>query len=304
MDSSPYGFMKLGIVLFKAFPEIEFGSGSYLEALRRIAADDFWTAVEVGWMKDVRIRNEARRIIEESHLDVYYATQPAILSQKLNLNSFDPLERKKAVAAVRNGIEEAYFLGARWVRVLSGKDPGPEKREEAKKLLTDSLHQICDYAVSWGANITLKIFDRDVDKQALVGPFAEAAAVARDVKRDHDNFGLLVDLSHFPLLREKPEEAIPLVRQYFVHSHIGNCVVRDRKHPAYGDLQPRFGVEGGEIDVGEVSQYFRLLLDIGFLNQKDRPAVSVEVRPMLAGETSELTIANAKRVIKEAWALA
>lgn len=38
------------------------------------------------------------------------------------------------------------------------------------------------------------------------------------------------------------------------------------------------------------------------LNPENRPVVSIEVRPLLAEEYSEAIIANAKRVIKEAWA--
>jgi hypothetical protein len=37
------------------------------------------------------------------------------------------------------------------------------------------------------------------------------------------------------------------------------------------------------------------------LNPQNPPIVSFEVKP-LAGETSEVIIANAKRVLKEAWA--
>jgi len=44
-----------------------------------------------------------------------------------------------------------------------------------------------------------------------------------------------------------------------------------------------------------------VLLDIAFLNQQNPPIVSFEVKP-LAGKTSEVVIANAKRVLKEAWA--
>jgi hypothetical protein len=70
----------------------------------------------------------------------------------------------------------------------------------------------------------------------------------------------------------------------------------------YGDLQPRFGVPGGELDTADVRDYFKLLLDHNLLNPDDKPVLSVEVRPLLAEESSELIIANAKRVIKEAWA--
>ncbi len=78
--------------------------------------------------------------------------------------------------------------------------------------------------------------------------------------------------------------------------------MRQRRHPAYGDLQPRFGISGGEIDTPEVRDYFRLLLDLNLLDPVNKPVVSVEVRPLLAEEYSEAIIANAKRVIKEAWA--
>src|SRR5574340_811056 len=88
-----YAYTKVGIVHFKAFPGIERGEGPIVETLARIAEDDFFTAVEVGWMRDPRVRNEARKLMEESHLAVYYATQPAMLTQKLSLNALEPAER-------------------------------------------------------------------------------------------------------------------------------------------------------------------------------------------------------------------
>lgn len=306
MDSSIYRHMKVGIVHFKAFPEATQGTGPTVETLTRIAEDDFWTAVEVGWIKDPQVRARARKVLEASHLEVCYAMQPAMFSQKLNLNSLDRGERKRALNQAMNCLKEAYDLGARWVRVFSGKDPGPEQRGEAKKALVDSLCQIARANEDFGEEmgLTLKVFDRSIDKEFLLGPFAEVAEVVAEVRRDYPDFGVLADLSHFPLLGEKPAEVIPLVLDCLKAVHIGNCVFRDRKHPLYGDLQPRFGVPEGEIDMEDVRDYFRLLLDFGFFNEATRPVCSVEVRPLLAEETSELIIANAKRVIKEAWALA
>lgn len=304
MIGSIYGYTKVGIVHFKAFPRTERGEGPIAETLTKIAEDDFFTAVEVGWMRDYRVRNEARKLLEEAHLAVYYATQPAMLTQKLNLNALDPAERRRAINQVKNCIDEAYDLNARAVRLIAGKDPGDEKRPEAMKLLVDSIHQICSYASEEGEiQITLKIFDRDIDKENLIGPFEDALAIAQEVSREHPGFGLLADLSHFPLLREKPEEAIPPIKDYLKHVHIGNCVMRDRRHPAYGDIQPRFGIPGGEIDTEEVADYFAVLWDNGFFDQKEMPVVSAEVRPLLAGEKEEVILANAKRVFREAWAI-
>ena len=131
MDTfSIYRYMDLGIVHFKAFPQVVNGEGPVVETLKKIVEDDFWTAVEIGWMKDVKVRNEARKLLEVSHMKVCYATQPRVLSQKLNLNAFDPGERKKALNGVKSGIDEAYHLGASCVRVLSGnrQDDMPSTR--------------------------------------------------------------------------------------------------------------------------------------------------------------------------------
>jgi sugar phosphate isomerase/epimerase len=305
MIENIYQKMRVGIVHFKAFPGIETGEGPIVETLQKICEDDFWTAIEVGWMKDFRVRNTARHLLDQSHLSVAYATQPRILSGKLNLNSFDARERNVAIGAVKNCIDEAYDLGAEVVRLIAGKDPGDEKREEAKKLLVDSLHQIMEYGKQEGRmNFTLKIFDRDIDKMNLIGHFADALDIARVMRPDYPNFGLLSDLSHFPLLKESAAEAIPTIKDYLDSAHIGNCVCADRRHAAYGDIQPRFGLPGGEIDTQDVVEYFEILSDNGFFDRGERPIVSAEVRPVLAGEISEIILANAKRVIRDAWALA
>ena len=301
---SIYRFLKLGIVHFKAFPEIVRGEGPIVETLRTIVEDDFWTAVEVGWIKDIKVRNEVRELLATSHMEVCYACQPRMFSNKLNINHFDAGERAKALGMMKNGIDEAYDIGASVARVFSGTHPGAEKHEEAKKILIESLMEVCEFTKSQGdIRLYMTVFDLDIDKCFLIGTFEDAAEVAAAVCKEYDNFGVLADLSHFPLLREKPEDSIPLVKDFPMHFHIGNCLFKDRRHPTYGDRQPRFGIPGGEIDTPEVRDYFRLLLDLGLLNPEDRPVVSAEVRPLLAGESSEVVIANTKRVIKEAWAL-
>ena len=303
MQDSMYGYMKPGLVHFKAFPELMQSHATYVETLRTICEDDFWTAVEIGPCKDTRDRDIARKMLAVSHLTVAYATQPTAFPMKLNPHAFDPAERKRVLHIIKKCVDEAYEFGASFFRISSGKDPGDEKRPEAKKYFIDFLYEICRYTKQHGDMVvTLKIFDRDIEKEFLIGHFADAAEVARPVADEFDNFGLLSDLSHFPLLKEKPEKAIPLVKDFFLHFHIGNCVVEDRKHFLYGDLQPRFGVPGGSLDTKDVCHYFKVLLKHGLLNKDNPPIVSAEVRPLLAEETSALIIANTKRVIREAWA--
>lgn len=49
-----------------------------------------------------------------------------------------------------------------------------------------------------GMSVELEVFDFDMDKAALIGPAPYAARFAADMRTTHNNFGLLVDLSHFP----------------------------------------------------------------------------------------------------------
>ena len=302
MQDSIYKFMKVGLIHFMAYPQVMKGEGPILETLQKIAEDDFFTAVEVSWMNDAQVRQKAKKLLEVSHLTVAYGAQPRLLVKKLDLNSLDEAERREAINEVKAAVDEAYEIGAKGLAFLSGKDPGGDERKQALKLLVSSIKEICGYAKSKGdLGIALEVFDQDIDKKCLIGPAKDARIVAEEVRREFANFGLMVDLSHLPLLRETPKQAILPVKDYLVHAHMGNCILKDKEHPGYGDQHPRFGIKGGENDVKELVEYLKVLLDIGFLNPENPPIVSFEVKP-LADESSEVVIANAKRVLKEAWA--
>lgn len=304
--NEPYlKYFDLSIVHFMAYPEAIGGDGPIIETLTEIAADPFFTAVEVGRINDEKSRKEAAKLLEQAHMRVGFGAQPILLAGNYNLNSPDENERKKAIDAVKEGIDQAYELGAERLALLSGPAPQDDsKRGEQIELLCDSLNQICAYAESKGSpGITLEIFDPDIDKKALIGHTQDAAKVAEAVKGERPSFGVMVDLSHLPLQRETAHEALSAVADHLVHAHLGNCVMKDPNHPAYGDQHPRFGIEGGENDVPQLVEFIEALFAVGFLDGRKKPFVGFEVKPQ-AGESSQLVIANAKRVFNEAWARA
>jgi sugar phosphate isomerase/epimerase len=145
----------------------------------------------------------------------------------------------------------------------------------------------------------LEIFDHDVDKKALVGTCATAAAVARAVRRDFDDFGLLHDLSHVYLCHEEPAEHFPLLREHLVAMHMGNSV-SDRGHPLFGDTHPLFGMPGSDSGTAELRGFLRVLFDIGFLRPGRRPVCAFEIKPP-AGVSPQTAIANMKRTWHQAW---
>jgi hypothetical protein len=75
-------------------------------------------------------------------------------------------------------------------------------------------------------NVELEVFDFDMDKAALIGPAPYAAQFAADMRTTHNNFGLLVDLSHFPTTYETSRFVVRTLRPYITHFHFGNAVVK------------------------------------------------------------------------------
>lgn len=300
MIESMHKYMKVGLIHFMAYPDCMKGTGPIEETIRKIALDDFFDAIEVTWIQDPTIRCKAKKIFETSHLTVGYGAQPRLLTTGYNLNDLNEEGRLTALKTMKEGIDEAYEIGAEGMGFLSGKYPG-DRKEEAYQALVKSVKAMCAYAKSKGnLNILLEVFDYDVDKKSLIGPAALARRFSEEIRREYDNFGLMVDLSHIPMLHETIEESLIPVKDYILHAHMGNCVVKDPSLPGYGDSHPRFGFPGGENDVDELTAYLKVLMDIGFLSGERRPIVSFEVKPF-GDEDPDLVVANAKRVLQLAW---
>jgi len=296
-------YARIGIVHFMAYKACIGGEGPIVETLEKIATDPYFQVVEVSHMKDATVRAQARDLLKSAHMDVAFGAQPILLMNKYNINSPDATHRKEAIAAVKTGIDQAEELGSSGCALLSGADPGDEAREAGLDLLVDSLSQLCEYAGAKGMDIALETFDRlPFGKNCIVGPNALGVEVSNRLRRQYPNFGLLLDLSHFPLQGESTAYSLNIARDHIVQMHLGNCVMTNPDHPAYGDNHPRFGCEDGENDVPEVVEFLKELLNIGYLDPEKRPILSFEVAPM-PGESSEVIIANSKRVLDEAWAL-
>ena len=292
-----------GIIHFMAFPATIRGEGPILETCRQIVADDFFEVIEISWIKDPTVRAKVKALLASAGVEAKYGGQPRLLSQKLDLNSADEAARQRAIDEIKHAVDEAAELGLRDVGLLSGADAAPAQRPAAMDRLENSLVQLCRYAAQFGCKIVLEVFDRDIDKKCLVGPASTAREIAERVKRSCPNFGLMVDLSHIPLLAETPVQALQPVREHILHIHIGNAYFTDRQDPAWGDQHPRFGYPGSANDVPEIVAFLRELFVIGYLRTDGtrRGAVSFEIKPV-GDEDSTVMIAAAKRKLLEAWA--
>ena len=302
MTESIHRYAKIGLIHFMAYPSTIKGEGPIEETIRKIAIDEYFDAIEITWINERETRKRVKKMLDSAHLTVAYGAQPRLLTTGQNINDLDESKRQITVANLKEGIDEAYEMGAVGFGFLSGKYT-EDKKEDAYQALVNSTKEICAYAKAKGnLKIALEVFDFDIDKCSLIGPVDLAKRFAEEICAEFDNFGLMVDLSHLPILHESARQSLIPVKDYIIHAHMGNCLMKDKKDPAYGDAHPRFGYPGGENDVEELTEYLKVLMEIGYLDPDNRRILSFEVKPV-GDEDPDIVVANAKRVLNSAWAM-
>ena len=302
MEKSMRRYMRVGTILHVSYKQLGSGEGPILECLKKIVTDPYFEVVEVAHMKDAEVRKAAADMIARGHMTSSYGGQGRMLGAGLNINDLNEEGRRKALASLKEGIDEAYEMGVEDFAFLAGRYE-EETKEESFQALLKSTRELCEYAKSKGdMPVLCEVFDYDIAKKSLIGPVDMVKRYAETICAEYDNFGLMIDLSHIPMLHETIEESLLPVQQYIRHAHMGNTVIKSPECPAYGDEHPRFGFPNSENDVEELAAYLRLLLKIGFLNEKKRPIVSFEIKPF-GEEDPEVCLANAKRTLDLAWEL-
>ena len=297
MKDSIHKYFQIGTIQWMSHPPADY---EVLESIKTICCDDYFDVLEVTQMKDEAVREKARKMLEQAHMRVCYGAQPRLLGTGLNPNDIDEEGRLKAERTLLEAVDEAEYLGAGGIAFLAGKWEEKTK-EESYVQLKKTTKRVCDYAAEKGMAVELEVFDYDMDKAALIGPAPYAAKFAADMRCMCSNFGLIVDLSHFPTTYETSKFVIQTLRPYITHFHIGNAVVK-KGCEAYGDQHPRFGYPESANDTEQLLEFFKVLKEEGFLN-KDQPYVlSFEVKPW-KGEDGDLVLAGTKRVINRALAL-
>ena len=290
-------YFQVGTIQWMTHPPVNY---PILDSVKTICCDEYFSALEITHIEDQETKDKVRDMLAQSHMKVCYGAQPRLLGPKLNPNDLDEEGRKKAEAVLMDSIDEARYMGAKGIAFLAGKWE-PETKDQAYAQLLKTTRAVCSYAATKGMMVELEVFDFDMDKAALIGPAPYAARFAADMRTTHNNFGLLVDLSHFPTTYETSRFVIQTLRPYITHLHIGNAVVKEG-FEAYGDQHPRFGFPDSANDTEQLVDFFTVLKEEGFFNKDNPYVLSLEVKPW-ADEDGDIILANTKRVINRAWAL-
>lgn len=84
MKESIHKYMKVGIIHFMAYPSTMNSEGPILETVRKIAADDYFDAIEINWIKDPNVRRQVKNMLDTARMTVAYGSQPRHLTTSLN----------------------------------------------------------------------------------------------------------------------------------------------------------------------------------------------------------------------------
>jgi sugar phosphate isomerase/epimerase len=274
-----------------AFPDMEKGDDEYLDAVKIIGEDPFFDGIEIPRPPD-RIWDKIEDVLEDQDKVAILGAQTEVTKHGLNPSALEEEERRKAVEGLGNIIEDAGAHGVWLIALCSGPDPGANKRKDATGKLIESLNELCQKAEDCGANLLLETFDRTMDKKLLIGPMDEAVKVISEVRKQHDDLGLMWDLSHGPLLNEKPD-VLRKTGELIEHIHIGCAKKADNgglldHHPGF---YSRNSVNTEE-DVADLLEELDNIDYFGF--------VGFEVKPQ-EFQTSKEVISTAKSVLVEAF---
>lgn len=288
MKDSIHKYFQIGTIQWMSHPPADY---EVLDSIKTICCDEFFDALEVTQIKEDSVREAAGRMLEQAHMKVCYGAQPRLLGPGLNPNNVDEEGRLQAERTLLEAVDEAEMLGAKGIAFLAGKWEEKTK-DQAYRQLLKTTKNVCDYAAGKGMFVELEVFDYDMDKAALIGPAPYAAKFAADMRSMCSNFGLIVDLSHFPTTYETSKFVVQTLRPYITHFHIGNAVVK-KGCEAYGDQHPRFGFPESANDIAQLLDFFRVLKEEGFLNAEAPYVLSFEVKPW-KGEDGDLILAGTK----------
>lgn len=290
------------------FPEMSDGSGPIIENIDYVLDSGLFSLVETTYRKSEEDFIKLKNYLAQKQVRIIYLAPSAIYQQKLDLNSLDETERKKAASFLRDFISRAYFLNAEMLLICCGPDPGPEYRKQAKRQLVKSLCELLQFTRTFQKDYLLDLifenFDRDLQMRRLLGPTRESVDLIMEVKKNFGNINLILDQSHLRQLGEDHQESLFLARNCLGHVHLANCLLKDRSHPQWGDSHLAFNTEGSELGTSDIVQMLHTLFQIGYLKEgggDKLPTISLEVKPSPPNSDPYATFKDTCNTFLEAW---
>ncbi len=184
-------------------------------------------------------------------------------------------DRQRAYGLMMREIEYALKVNSKKIIFGSGPDD-PNDREGAKERFFNLILEIASQLPK-DVQLSFEPTDRDIDKFFLFGPLDETVDFIKALKDKGANIGLLLDMCHVPLMYETLDSALEKGQEVLNHVHLGNCLLKDKASPFYGDKHIPWAYPMSEYTERDGERFIRELKRIGYL--RDGATVSFEMRP-------------------------
>lgn len=277
---------KIGIVTFMIFPELLKSDEGAADKIKLLINDPFFDLLELSPIND-REWKKLQSYSRSSKIEFALGLQPEILVRGYNPSAIDENERKRAEDILARDAEIACKRGMKAIAMCSGPTVPEQKRKAAVEAFVRTAITISEKISRYDVPLLIETFDVKWDKKRLLGNLEFSAEVLEKIRENYSKTYLLWDLSHAPMLNEKPENLKPY-SDLLGHVHVG-CTKRVENR--LYDWHPGFHRPGSLNDENDIAKLLEVLHDI-----KYKGAMSFEVKPE-EGQTPMEVIHTAKSVL-------
>ncbi|MFC1693148.1 sugar phosphate isomerase/epimerase family protein [Candidatus Latescibacterota bacterium] len=294
-------FARLGFVHQMLYPRSIEDPGYHVESLTQFISRNDVETFDCCFPFGKEYRNRLIQVLKNCGKE-FIASIHLTLMKKVNPSSVWASEQGHTRLVFEDQIKLAGKAGASGFIFGSGPGSPDAQKSESREAFSGFTRWFCSLLKQFGIKAVLEPFDTTIDKRYLYGPTIECVDFIRSLEPEIDNLGINLDFAHIPLMFEDFAHAVRVTAPCLKRVHLGNCVLKDTSSPWYGDKHPPIGFEGGEIDIPELSEQLRLLLEDGYLNREKRAPLVMEMQPF-PGLTAEETIADTLERLEKAWDL-
>ena len=267
----------LGVNHMFLYPESMTDEKVHTETLKEIIKTDLVDALDLWVWRGKERSKEEFAIIRDCGKWINYNIGDRFGEEPVFPSSKYEKDRTYAYDIFMREIEYAVTCGAK--KLVFGSGPDDVKDHNG------ALERYFEFLIKLSSQIPkdmkicLEPTDWDIDKHFLCGPLLESVELAKIMRKEgYENFGLLLDMSHIPIMHESLESAVEKCRDVLTHIHMGNAVIKNKQSPFYGDKHIPWSYPDSEYTEKDGVTFIKLLKEIGYTKQENATA-SFEMRP-------------------------
>ena len=281
------------------YPEAIVNETVHTETLKKLSKSSLVDALDCWVWRTPETSKEEIAILKASGKIINYNVGDRFGETPSFPASPEKTERDRAYDLYMREINAGLTIGTKKIVIGSGPDIPQEHRAAKERFFEFVLRLLGN--IPKDVSLVLEPTDWDVDKHFLFGPLNETVDFIKRVRAEgYDNFGLLLDQCHVPIIHETLESALEKGKSVLEHIHLGNAVIKDKESKYYGDKHPAWNYSGSEYSDEDGVRFIKMLRNIGYTDRKGA-TVTFEMRPY-EGKSAEESLERFVSVFKRGMA--